>query len=412
MKTKQTYSLNVGPTHPAFKEPVKFNFEVDGERVLNTDIDFGYTHRGIEKLSRSRNFIEVIYLLERVCGICSVSHPMAYCLAVEQAADVEVTPRAKYIRTILGELERLHSHLLWAGVAAHEIGFDTLWMYTWNIREKVMDLLEVLTGNRVNYAMLTIGGVRRDITEELLPVIYEVLDYYRSLYNRVSEILMGDKSVQMRSQGVGILSEVDAVRFCAVGPTARASGLSRDVRVDYPVNAYPDITWLKPVSPRDIGREPVGDVYDRIVVRTLEILQSIEIIEFCLENMPEGEIASETNSIKIINKLKKVQGEGIGRYEAPRGEVAHYDLLDNKDGPALLKVKAPTYSNAPAWVPMLNGAEIADIPIVVASIDPCIACADRMSFTRKNGKNFVLTSADLHRLSVEKTKEVSGKCSL
>jgi len=412
MKTKQTYNLNIGPTHPAFKEPVKFNFEVDGEQVVKADIDFGYTHRGIEKLAMSRNFIEVIYLLERVCGICSVSHPMAYCLAIEQAAELEVTPRAKYIRTILGELERLHSHLLWAGVAAHEIGFDTLWMYTWNIRETVMDLLEVITGNRVNYAMLTLGGVRRDITDELVPVVYEVLDYYRSLYNRVSEILMGDKSVQLRSEGVGILSHVEAVELCAVGPTARASGLSRDVRIDYPVNAYPDMTWLKPASPRDIGREPVGDVYDRIVVRTLEILQSIEIIEFCLENMPEGDIATETNSIKIINKLKKVQGEGIGRYEAPRGEVAHYDLLDNRDGPALIKVKAPTYSNAPAWVPMLSGAEIADIPIIVASIDPCIACADRMSFTKPNGDNYILTSADLHKMSVEKTREVSRTCTL
>ncbi|PKL35819.1 MAG: NADH dehydrogenase subunit [Spirochaetae bacterium HGW-Spirochaetae-1] len=406
----QTYTLNIGPTHPAFKEPVQFKFEIDGEIVVKTDIEFGYTHRGIESVARSRNFIEVIYLLERVCGICSVSHPMAYCMAVEQAAGIEVPGRAQYIRTIIGELERLHSHLLWAGVAAHEIGFDTLFMYTWNVREDVLDLLELVTGNRVNYAMLTIGGVRRDITEELVPVIREVLDHYRSLYNRMSEIMLHDESVRMRCEDVGVLTYEDALRFCAVGPTARASGLNKDVRVDYPMNAYPDMEWLRPVSPRDLGREPHGDVYDRVIVRVLEIQQSIEIIEYCLDHMPEGPIAEETNSVKIINKLKKMQGEGMGRYEAPRGEVSHYDILDNREGPAQLKVKAPTYSNMQTWVTMLEGAEIADIPIVVASIDPCIACADRMTFTKGNGKIVTLTSADLHKMSIEKMNEVRRKC--
>jgi len=406
----QTYTLNIGPTHPAFKEPVQFKFEINGEIVVKTDIEFGYTHRGIESVARSRNFIEVIYLLERVCGICSVSHPMAYCMAVEQAAGIEVPGRAQYIRTIIGELERLHSHLLWAGVAAHEIGFDTLFMYTWNVREDVLDLLEQVTGNRVNYAMLTIGGVRRDITEELVPVVREVLDHYRSLFNRMSEIMLHDESVRMRCENVGVLTYEDALKFCAVGPTARASGLNKDVRVDYPMNAYPDMEWLRPVSPRDLGREPHGDVYDRVIVRVLEIQQSIEIIEYCLDHMPEGPIAEETNSVKIINKLKKMQGEGMGRYEAPRGEVSHYDILDNREGPAQLKVKAPTYSNMQTWVTMLEGAEIADIPIVVASIDPCIACADRMTFTKGNGKIVTLTSADLHKMSIEKMNEVRKRC--
>ena len=410
MKSKtETYRLQIGPTHPAFKEPARFEFKVDGERIVESDIDLGYTHRGIEKIALERNFIQIIYLLERVCGICSVSHPIAYCLAVENAAQIEVPARAKYIRTIIGEFERLHSHLLWTGVAAHEIGFDTLFYYTWNIREKVMDSLEKITGNRVNYAMLTIGGVRRDITEELYPVVQETIDYYSDLFGRAAETLLDDMSVKLRCQGTGILTRDEAVSLCAVGPTARASGVEKDVRVDYPVNAYPDMEWLRPVTPRDLGREPVGDIFDRIVVRVLEIKQSIQIISHCLENMPQGPIAFEPNANKLINHLKKLKCEGLGRYEAPRGEVSHYDILDNNQGPVCMKVKAPTYSNILSWVPMFRNAEVADIPIIMSSIDPCVACADRMSIVGRNGDMREMTLAELRRKSHEKTKKIMGR---
>lgn len=407
MSTRQTYPLHIGPTHPAFKEPIQFNFEIEGERVLKCDIEFGYTHRAVEHIARERNFIQILYLLERICGICSVSHPMAYCLAVEQAAEIEVPPRAKYIRTIIGELERLHSHLLWTGVAAHEIGFDTLFLYTWNIREKVLDCLEAVTGNRINYGILTIGGVRRDITPDLFPVLQETLDYYHDVFERAREIILDNMSIQLRCKNVGILSYEDAVSYCAVGPTARASGMPKDVRVDYPVNAYPDIEWLKPVSPLDAGREPRGDVYDRMIVRVLEIRQSIDIIHFCMDNMPDGPVETEPKATKMISTLKKIQGEGIGRYEAPRGEVSHYDILDNREGPLLMKVKAPTYSNGITWLKMFNNVEIADIPIVIASIDPCVACADRMSFIDSGGRSSVLTSADLHKMSIEKQRRLN-----
>ncbi|MCP4132969.1 MAG: NADH dehydrogenase subunit [bacterium] len=405
-----TYPLQIGPTHPAFKEPIRFIFDVEGERVVNADIDFGYTHRAIEKIVRERNFIQAIYLMERICGICSVSHPLAYCHAIEQIAHVEVPPRARYIRTIVAELERLHSHLLWAGVAAHEIGFDTLFLYTWNIREKVLDCLEGITGNRINYGMLSIGGTRRDITEEQYPLVEETLQYYNELFDRTYDILIHDKSVIARCQNVGILSCQEAVDLCAVGPMARASGLSKDVRVDYPIEAYPDIDWLEPVSPRDIGKEPVGDVYDRIIVRVLEIKQSIHIINFCIKNMPDGPIIGETSAVKLLNSLKKIEGEGIGRHEGPRGEVSHYDMMSFRDGPVEVKVKAPTYSNAIGWIPMLKNTEIADLPIVIASLDPCIACMDRMSFLDTGGNNMQLSYSDLHKMSVEKMKEVAKKC--
>lgn len=407
MSKGTTYKLQIGPTHPAFKEPVRFEFEVDGEQVIKADIDMGYTHRGIEHIMLSRSFIQIIYLVERICGICSFSHPMAYCLAIENAAEIEVPPRAKYIRTIIGELERLHSHLLWAGVAAREIGFDTFFHYTWKIREKAMDCLELITGNRVNYAMLTIGGVRRDITEENLPALLKTVEYYSELYGRASEILLDDMSLRLRCEGVGILTYDEAVDLCAVGPTARASGLAKDVRSDYPMSAYPDIEWFKPVTPADMGRVPVGDVYDRFTVRVLEMKQSVDIINFCIENMPEGDISVESNANKMINSLKKLTCEGIGRYEAPRGEVSHYDILDKRDGPVCSKIKAPTYANAASWIPMFKGTEIADIPIVMASIDPCVACADRMSIVNK-GKRSMVDYSELRRMSIEKMKRIQG----
>lgn len=411
MKTKTTFPLSIGPTHPAFKEPVKFHFEVDGEKVVDVDIDWGYTHRAIEVIAKDRNFIQIIYLLERICGICSYAHPIAYCHAVEHAAELEVPPRAAYIRSIIGELERLHSHLLWAGVAAHEIGFDTLFMYTWNIREKVMDCLEMITGNRVNYGIITIGGVRRDLNDEQFEAINDVLDYYTELFNEIYEIFVSDYTVKARCEGVGILKKEEALALCAVGPTARGSGLKKDVRVDYPIDAYADIEWLKPVTPEDVGRTPAGDVYDRMIVRILEMKQSINIIRFCVKNIPEGEIVSEKKAVKLLNKLKKVKGEGIGRYEAPRGEVSHYDILNMKDGPEQVKVKAPTYSNGIAWLPMFRDAEIADIPIIMASIDPCVACADRMSFADRIKGGFPLTSEELHRMGVAKMEGVRKRCS-
>ena len=404
MKSDRVYPLNIGPIHPAFKEPIKFTFRIEGEQVTGVDIDFGYTHRGIEKIALERNYIQIIYLLERVCGICSFSHPLAYCLAIEDVAEIQVPDRARYIRTIIGEMERLHSHLLWTGVAAHEIGFDTLFMYTWNIREKVLDCLEEFTGNRINYGMLTIGGVRRDITPENSETITRMLEYYMELYDRASEILLDDLTLRARTEGIGILSREQAEMFCAVGPTARGSGLLKDVRIDYPVNAYYDIPWLNPISPRDIGKEPIGDVYDRMAVRVLEIKQSLNVIQFCMENLPEGDINSGEGAVKIINKLKKLEGEGIGRYEAPRGEVCHYVILDNQEHPIQLKVKAPTYSNGFTWIPMLTNIEIADIPIVIASIDPCVACADRMTFIRKGGDEERYNWEYLHQKSIKKYK--------
>jgi len=402
--TKTTYHIPIGPIHPALKEPVFFEFELDGERIIDVDVKLGHIHRAIEWASRKRNPIQILYMAERVCGICSYCHPAAFALAVEDAADIVAPERAEYLRVIQGELERICSHLLWAGVAAHEIGFDTVLYLTWQVRERALDLTEYLTGNRVTKAMMMIGGIRRDITKDMLPRIQKDLQYFKDCYNKLGKVFLNDKTVRMRSQGAGILTEEDALKLCAVGPTTRASGVKKDVRVDTSYFAYGDLD-IEHITPDKLTGVVNGDVYDRIIQRLLEVKQSIELIEQCIDKMPSGDIVAEPKLAKLLAQLKKVTGEGVGRHEAPRGEVIHYVKFDGNDAPYTWKIRAPTYNNILPWIPMLKGEQIADIPIVAASTDPCMSCTNRVGIV-KDGNKYELTKEQLHKMSVEKTRRL------
>ncbi len=407
----ETYScsLPIGPIHPAFKEPVRLTFELEGERIKDVKVRVGWTHRGIEYVGMKRNPIKTIYLAERICGICSNAHPLTFVRAVEDAAGIETPLRAQYIRVFIAELERIHSHMLWAGVLAHEMGFDSLLFYTWKIREKVMDTLEYLTGNRVNYGILMIGGVRRDITHEGYKFIKETISYYREVMEKIKETILEDQSVMLRTRGVGVLTKEDALKLSAVGPTARASGIPLDVRQDYPYEAYADVD-VRAITP-DIytHEEPIGDSYDKAVVRVLEVEQSLDIMDAIIENLPEGPIVAEPNLTKLLMKLKKTKGEGVGRIEAPRGEDFHYVRLEGVENLYGWKVRAPTYANLLTWIPMYKDQEVADIPIIAASIDPCIACMDRVTLVDiKSGRKEIVTGEDLHKMSVEKSRKLRG----
>jgi membrane-bound hydrogenase subunit alpha len=405
---KATYTIPVGPVHPALKEPIQLMLEIEGERVVNTDVLVGQVHRSIEWLGMNRNNpVQSLYLAERICGICNICHPFCLSMAVEQAANITVPVRAEYVRVIAAEMERIHSHILWAGVAAHEIGFDTVFYLTWRVREEIMDLIEYLFGNRVTKAVLQFGGVRRDITAEQLPRIRKSLDYYKSIFEHLRRIFLEDRTVQMRTRNVGILSTEDALKLLAVGPTARASGVPKDVRQDQPYAAYADLN-VKAITPDIVTGKVVGDVYDRIIVRLLEVKQSVEIIEECLTRMPEGPIMSEAKMPRLLRLLTDATGEGVGRVEAPRGEDIHYvRLVAGQSTLATWKVRAPTYANLVAMPTILKGMQIADVPIAFASIDPCISCTNRVIITdRATGRKSVVGYEELHRLSVAKTKEL------
>jgi len=410
-ETKTRYTIPVGPIHPALKEPIRLDLSIDGEEIMDVDVVVGQVHRGIEWLGMNRNnAIQNIYLAERVCGICNICHPFAYVMAVEQATGITPPERAEYIRVIIAEMERIHSHLLWAGVAAHEIGFDSVFYLVWRVREEIMDLIEYVTGNRVTKAMFQIGGVRRDITEEQFGMIRQSLDYYKSVFDQLRTVFLDDRTIRMRTRNVGILKTEDALKLLAVGPTGRASGVPKDVRQDQPYSAYADLD-IKAITPDMLTGIVVGDVYDRIIVRLLEVKQSVEIIERCLAEMPSGPLLAEQKAAKLLNMLTKAEGEGIGRAEAPRGEVVHYVRLEaGRETLSNWKIRAPTYVNLMAIPVILKGGQIADVPIAFASIDPCMSCTNRAIVVDPKTKNkSVLSGREMHELSVEKTRRMEAE---
>jgi ech hydrogenase subunit E len=357
------YTFPLGPYHPSLEEPYKISVSCQGDRVQDTRVDIGFSFRGIELLAQRRNWIQDVTLIERVCGICSNVHTLTFCSAVESIMGVEIPPRARYIRTIIAELERLHSHLLWAGLAAEDMGFQTLFMETFAMRERVMDLLEALTGNRVNYGMNCIGGVNRDIVD-----VDRVVEDMQALGSTIERDLVPtfttSRTARQRMAGIGRLTREDALEWGVVGPVARASGVDTDVRIDRPYLAYTDLGFK-------IVTHSAGDVQARVVVRALEMLESIRIISDAVTNLPAGAICAFDGvpSIPV--------GEATARSEAPRGEVIYYVAPDGSDHPSRVKIRTPSFVNIPAIEAMSPGQQLGDMPLIQASVDPCLSCTDR-----------------------------------
>ena len=359
-----SYIVPIGPYHPALEEPIHAKLYTEGEVIKDAEVFVGYNRRGIEKLATERNAIQTLVLVERVCGICSHSHALTYAMCVENINGIEVPKRGQYIRVITAELERLHSHFLWLGIACHIIGHDSMFMHIWDERELVMDLLEKMTGNRVNYAMVTVGGARRDIDDELRRELLEACDKLKAPLDRITEIALTDKTIAMRTKGVGVLPKEDALRMGAVGPHARASGVKVDVRKDAPYSSYEDFDFDVPVVES-------GDVFARVVVRALECYESIKIIRQALENLP-------ATPINLGNKLIKIQpGQAVCRHEAPRGQLSHMVVGDGSFNNHRVSIHVPSYKNTPTIPFMLRGNTVADAGLIIASIDPCFSCLDR-----------------------------------
>ena len=281
---------------PLLEEPEYFRLHVDGEKVIDVELDIGYNHRGIEKLCEEKTYDQVAFVIERICGICSTSHPIAYVQAVEDVSEIPVPPRALYIRTVIAELERLHSHLLWLGLAGHFIGYNTVFMWAWKYREAICDILERVTGNRQSYAMLKVGGVRRDITDEERENILKEMDVLIPKLDMFLGAVSDDPVLHARLKGVGVLPKQDAIDYCALGPTGRASGLNIDVRKDEPYAAYDKLDW-------DIAVVEEGDVFAKAAVRLIEMFESVKMIKQAMLEMPEGDVDSNPTDVP--------PGEGI-----------------------------------------------------------------------------------------------------
>jgi len=386
--------LSLGPIHPLQEEMEYFRLTVDGETVTDIDVRLSYNHRGIEEISRTLQFDQVPFLVSRICGICSASHPLAYVQAVEEIAQIVPPERALYVRTIINELERIHSHILWVGLAGHFLGYDTVFMWAWKYREPVLDLLEEVTGNRNNYGNVKIGGCREDIKPQIVPKILGELDKVERKMEMVTKAVLDDPILQARLKGVGVLSKDDAVRYAVTGPTARASGIDIDVRRDDPYAAYGRLEWK-------VITQPQGDVFAKAVVRLLETFESIKIVRQALKELPAGPVAMEVKDIP--------PGEGTGHAEAPRGETFHYVRSDGGNRPVRHKARAPSYVNVPSFRASCIGQKLSDVLITLAAVDPCYSCTERMAVI--DGKNRLVADYELLlQLSRQKTDQLRRSC--
>ena len=361
----EKFVVPIGPQHPALKEPGHFQFTVDGEIVTDVTARLGFVHRGMEKGVESRSWTQGLYLMERVCGICSHVHALAFALGVEKLANVQAPPRAQAIRVLVSELERIHSHMLWLGVAAHEGGFDTLFMYSWRDRETVMDLLETITGNRVNYSANLLGGVKIDINEQQKDALLRGMDFLESRTAYYLKVVTEDDTFLGRTRNIGVMTHADAIKLGAIGPTARASGLQRDVRVDSPYSGYPDF-------PVKIVTATNGDLEARFVVRINELFESYRLVREIVEKIPTGELIT-----KIPRRIP--EGETISRVEAPRGELFYFMKSNGSDKPERVKVRTPSLCNWASVLVTAVGHKLADMPMILSGIDPCFSCNDRMA---------------------------------
>jgi Ni,Fe-hydrogenase III large subunit/NADH:ubiquinone oxidoreductase subunit C len=353
----------LGPQHPALIEPEKFSLKVDGEIVREVTPRIGYVHRGIEKAAENRTYLKDVYLVERICGICNACHATCFCQTVEAIMGTKVPARARYLRTVVLELNRIQSHMLLLGHAGLEIGYETLFQYMWRDREIAMDMMESLTGNRVIASFVTIGGVRRDLKEERIPEIKAGLAMLKQRMVFYKNLFETDPTLKMRTKDVGVLNRQNALKLCVVGPVARGSDVKIDVRKDAPYAAYDEIPL------RMISRSE-GDSWARLLVRLDEISESIDMLGFALDNLPAG-----SYRVKVPRTVPS--GEALSRVEAPRGELFYYVKSNGTAYPERVKVRTPTFANISSFVQIAKGANIADVPASFVSLDPCFSCTDR-----------------------------------
>ncbi|MDB5656867.1 MAG: ech hydrogenase subunit [Tardiphaga sp.] len=360
----KSFNMPVGPLHVSLEEPMYFRIDVEGEKVAGLDITAGHVHRGIEYLTAKRNIYQNLSLIERVCSLCSNSHPQAYCMALETIAGIQVPERAQYLRVFADEIKRVASNMFNVAILAHVVGFESLFMHVMEAREIMQDTKETVFGNRMDLAANIIGGVKYDIDAKQVDYIIGQLDRLEPiLLNEIIPLYENDSSILSRTRGVGKISLDDCIEYGLMGPVARGSGHRYDVRTAAPYAVYDRLDV-------EVITYPDGDVWSRAMVRLKEVIVSIRLLRECLREMPAGELSA--GPLPFIPA-----GEAVTKVEAPRGELIYYLKTDGTDIPARVKWRVPTYMNWDALHVMMVGSRISDIPMIVNSIDPCISCTER-----------------------------------
>lgn len=355
--------ITLGPRQLGLEEPMYFRVQTEGGRVAGLEVLAGQVHRGLEHLTLKRNFYQNITLLERLCSLCSNSHPSTFCTALEELAGMVVPPRAEYLRAVADEIKRIASHLFNCAVVAHIVGEHALFRRVMELRETVQQAKEAIYGNRMDLAANCIGGVRYDLDAGRIGYLKTQLQGLKSPLEELCRVFEDDPALRAATEGVGVLTREQAQAFGVVGPVARAAGIEYDVRKKSPYGAYDRLSF-------QVAVQAAGDVRARALVRLVEARQAVSLIEQCLDRLPDGPVA-----LACFPEIPA--GEVIAKSEAPRGELIYYLRTDGTDLPVRLKWRVPSYPNWAALTEMLKGEPVSRIPLIVNSIDPCISCTDR-----------------------------------
>ena len=358
--------LNMGPQHPSTHGVLRVVLRLDGERVVDADVVIGYIHRGIEKLSENRDWTQIILLTDRMDYVAAATNNIGYCETVEKLMAVEVPRRARYIRTILAELQRIASHCLWLGTHAMDIGAMTVFLYAFRERELILDLFEEYCGARLTYNSMRIGGLPLDIPAGWDRKVREFCDIMESKVPEYEQLLTNNRIWLERTREVGVISGPDATAIGLSGPPLRGSGVLRDIRKDEPYEAYDEFEFDIPLGSR-------GDTYDRYLVRLEEFRQSIRIIRQAIDGLPEGPVMG-----KVPRLIKPPAGETYHAIESPKGELGYFIVSDGKStNPYRFRVRPPSFCNLQALRQLVRGHLVADVVALIGTIDIVLGEVDR-----------------------------------
>ena len=358
--------INMGPQHPSTHGVLRVVLRLDGERVVGCDLVIGYLHRGIEKLCEHRDWAQIVLITDRMDYVAAASNNLGYCETVEKLMSLEVPRRARYIRTILAELQRIASHCLWLGTHAMDLGAMTMFLYAFRERELVLDLFEEYCGARLTYNAMRIGGLPLDLPPGWDRKVRGFCDVFEGKVAEYEELLTHNRIWQGRTKGIGVIEGADALAIGLTGPPLRGSGVARDVRKDEPYAAYAEFDFNVPIG-------TAGDTYDRYLVRLEELLQSIGIIRQALDGLPEGPFVG-----KVPRLIRPPAGETYHAIESPKGELGFFIVSDGKSNtPYRFRVRPPSFCNLQALPRLIRGHLIADVVALIGSIDIVLGEVDR-----------------------------------
>ena len=358
--------INMGPQHPSTHGVLRVVLRLDGERVVDADVVIGYIHRGIEKLSENRDWTQIILLTDRMDYVAAATNNLGYCETVEKLMEIEVPRRARYIRTVLAELQRIASHCLWLGTHAMDIGAMTVFLYAFRERELVLDLFEDYCGARLTYNSMRIGGLPLDIPTGWDVKVRAFCDLMEGKIDEYETLLTNNRIWLERTKDIGVISAEDAIGLGLCGPPLRGSGVYRDVRKDEPYAAYDELDFEVPLGTR-------GDTYDRYLIRLEEFRQSIRLIRQALDGLPEGPVMG-----KVPRLIKPKAGETYHAIESPKGELGYFIVSDGRaTNPYRFRVRPPSFCNLQGLRPLIIGHLVADVVALIGTIDIVLGEVDR-----------------------------------